>query len=44
MIALLYRDWLCLATGNRVDQIYTIQACIPLATIKVEAADNGRGN
>ncbi|KAH6853744.1 hypothetical protein B0I37DRAFT_440845 [Chaetomium sp. MPI-CAGE-AT-0009] len=43
MVALLYRDWLCLATAGRIDQIYTIQACIALGNIKVEETDNGRG-
>ncbi|KAK0618376.1 hypothetical protein B0T17DRAFT_496382 [Bombardia bombarda] len=43
MVALLYREWLCLATASRTDQIYTIQACIALANIKVEEVDNGRG-
>jgi hypothetical protein len=43
MVALLYREWLCLATASRTDQIYTIQACIALANIRVEDVDNGRG-
>ncbi|GAB1310409.1 Round spore [Madurella fahalii] len=43
MVALLYRDWLCLATASRFDQIYTIQACIALETVKLEEVDNGRG-
>ncbi|KAI0102915.1 Dbl homology domain-containing protein [Nemania sp. FL0031] len=43
MISLLYRDCLCLATAGKVDQTYTIQACISLDSIKVEQADNGRG-
>ncbi|KAK3329343.1 hypothetical protein B0H66DRAFT_596931 [Apodospora peruviana] len=43
MVALLYREWLCLATASRFDQIYTIQACIALNNIKVEELDNGRG-
>ncbi|KAI3328870.1 Dbl homology domain-containing protein [Xylariaceae sp. AK1471] len=43
MVSLLYRDCLCLATTSKVDQIYTIQACISLDSIKVEEADNGRG-
>ncbi|KAK4105862.1 Dbl homology domain-containing protein [Parathielavia hyrcaniae] len=42
MVALLYREWFCLATAGRIDQTYTIQACIALASIKVEDADNGR--
>ncbi|KAK1752402.1 hypothetical protein QBC47DRAFT_56962 [Echria macrotheca] len=43
MVALLYREWLCLAVASRTDQIYTIQACIALSNIKLEEADNGRG-
>ncbi|KAK3940059.1 hypothetical protein QBC46DRAFT_354467 [Diplogelasinospora grovesii] len=43
MVSLLYREWLCLARASRIDQIYTIQACIPLSNIKVEEVDNGRG-
>ncbi|KAI8632332.1 Dbl homology domain-containing protein [Xylariaceae sp. FL1651] len=43
MVSLLYRDCLCLATAGKADQIYTIQACISLDSIKVEEADNGRG-
>jgi hypothetical protein len=43
MIALLYRDCLCLATAGRTDQIYSIQACVALNNIKVEEVDNGRG-
>lgn len=43
MIALLYRDWLCLALAARAEQVYMIQACIGLNNIRVEAADNGRG-
>ncbi|KAI0176199.1 Dbl homology domain-containing protein [Hypoxylon sp. FL1284] len=43
MVTLLYRDCLCLATTNRPDQTYTIQACIGLGDIKVEEVDNGRG-
>jgi hypothetical protein len=43
MIALLYRDWLCLASASRADPIYTIQACIGLARIRLEEVDNGRG-
>ena len=43
MISLLYRDWLCLATGSKVEQVYTIQACIPLTDMKLEDPDNGRG-
>lgn len=43
MVTLLYKDWLCLASASRVDQIYTLQACIPLSHIRIEAVDNGRG-
>lgn len=43
MVTLLYEDWLCLASASRVDQIYTLQACIPLSHIRIEAVDNGRG-
>lgn len=43
MICLLYRDMLCLASAGKVDQIYTIQACITLNAAKVEEVDNGRG-
>lgn len=43
LVALLYKDWLCMASASRVDQIYTLQACIPLSQAKVEAVDNGRG-
>ncbi|KAI0539713.1 hypothetical protein GGR58DRAFT_524113 [Xylaria digitata] len=43
MVSLLYRNCLCLATAGKVDQVYTIQACIGLDSIKVEEADNGRG-
>jgi hypothetical protein len=43
MVAILYPDWLCLAMASRVEQIYTIQACISINNIKIEATDNGRG-
>ncbi|KAI3397878.1 hypothetical protein diail_10279 [Diaporthe ilicicola] len=43
MVAMLYKDWLCLASASRVDQVYTLQVCIPTSNIKIEAADNGRG-
>ena len=43
MIALLYREWFCLATASQVEQSYTIQACIALVNVKVEDVDNGRG-
>ncbi|OHW95648.1 RhoGEF domain-containing protein [Colletotrichum incanum] len=43
MICLLYSNVLCLASASKVDQIYTIQACINLGSIKIEETDNGRG-
>jgi hypothetical protein len=43
MIALLYRDFFVLASAGKADQIYTIQACIALGEIRIEEADNGRG-
>lgn len=43
MVALLYKEWFCLATASRTDQIYTIQACIALSNVKLEEVDNGRG-
>lgn len=43
MVAMLYKNWLCLASASRVDQIYTLQACIPTSNIKLEPVDNGRG-
>ncbi|KAI1631555.1 hypothetical protein F4809DRAFT_162956 [Biscogniauxia mediterranea] len=43
MVSILYRDCLCLATASKVDQIYTIQACISLDSIRIEDVDNGRG-
>lgn len=43
MICLLYREWLCLATASKVDQIYTIQACLALDSVSLEDVDNGRG-
>ncbi|KAF9879079.1 rho guanyl nucleotide exchange factor [Colletotrichum karsti] len=43
MICLLYHNVLCLASASKVDQIYTIQACINLNGIKIEETDNGRG-
>ncbi|KAK8114263.1 RhoGEF domain-containing protein [Apiospora kogelbergensis] len=43
MICLLYRDSLCLATAEGLHQVYVIQACIGLNTIKLEEADNCRG-
>lgn len=43
LVTLLYKDWLCLASASKFDLIYSLQACIPLNQIKVEAVDNGRG-
>lgn len=43
MVALLYREWFCLAIAGKADQVYTVQACIALANIKLEEVDNGRG-
>ena len=43
MVCLLYREWLCLASACKSDQIYTIQACLALSGINVEEVDNGRG-
>ncbi|KAI1500110.1 hypothetical protein F5X99DRAFT_257921 [Biscogniauxia marginata] len=43
MVSILYRHCLCLATASKVDQIYTIQACISLDSVKIEDVDNGRG-
>ncbi len=43
MVCLLYREWLCLASAGKADQIYTIQACLALHNINVEEVDNGRG-
>lgn len=43
MVAMLYKNWLCLASASRVDQVYTLQACIPTSNIKIEPVDNGRG-
>ncbi|KAJ0166743.1 hypothetical protein CTA2_6071 [Colletotrichum tanaceti] len=43
MICLLYHNVLCLASASKVDQIYTIQACINMGGIKIEETDNGRG-
>lgn len=43
MVCLLYQDVLCLASAGKADQIYTIQAAINMASVKVEEVDNGRG-
>ncbi|CZR35201.1 uncharacterized protein FPRO_00677 [Fusarium proliferatum ET1] len=43
MICLLYKDVLCLASGGKLDPIYTIMACIDVHCSAVEDADNGRG-
>ncbi|ROT40036.1 Dbl homology domain-containing protein [Sodiomyces alkalinus F11] len=43
MVCILYRDVLCLASAGKFEQIYAIEACINLDSIKVEETDNGRG-
>jgi hypothetical protein len=43
LICLLYRDYLLLASTSKTNQIYTVQACIPLSEIGIEEVDNGRG-
>ena len=43
MVCVLYKDALCLATAEGLDQHYMVQACISLNTVKIEEADNGRG-
>lgn len=43
MICLLYDDVVCLASAGKADQIYTVQACLALGSIKTEEVDNGRG-
>lgn len=43
MVCLLYNDVLCLASAGKIEQIYTVEACINLSNAKVEDADNGRG-
>ncbi|KAL2757104.1 hypothetical protein ACRALDRAFT_1041527, partial [Sodiomyces alcalophilus JCM 7366] len=43
MVCILYRDVLCLASAGKFEQIYTLEACINLNSIKVEETDNGRG-
>lgn len=43
MICLLYKDVICLASASKVEQIYTIQACINLHQTRIETVDNGRG-
>ena len=46
MVTLLYKHCLVLATASKTDktdQIYTIQACISLDSVRIEEADNGRG-
>jgi hypothetical protein len=42
-ITLLYRDFILLASASKVDQRYTVQACIGLNELRVEETDNGRG-
>lgn len=43
MVCLLYKDVLCIASAGKADQIYTIQAVINMASVKVEEVDDGRG-
>ncbi|KAI1263023.1 Dbl homology domain-containing protein [Xylariaceae sp. FL1019] len=43
MVSLLYKNFLCLATAKKNEQVYTVQACLSLDSISVEDADNGRG-
>lgn len=43
LICLLYRDFLCFASPGKIEQIYTLLACINLSQVKVEDVDNGRG-
>ncbi|KAI1459067.1 Dbl homology domain-containing protein [Annulohypoxylon moriforme] len=43
MAALLYKDFLCLASASGTEPVYTIQACISLSDTKIESVDNGRG-
>jgi hypothetical protein len=43
MISLLYRDVFCLASAGKADQVYALQVCLPLRSLSVEEADNGRG-
>ncbi|KAL1842289.1 hypothetical protein VTJ49DRAFT_5674 [Mycothermus thermophilus] len=43
MAALLYREWLCLATAEGPEQRYSVQVCIALSNLKLEEVDNNRG-
>ena len=43
MVFLLYKDVLSIASAGKADQIYTIQAVINMASVKVEEVDDGRG-
>lgn len=43
MVCLLYKDVLCIASAGKADQIYTIQAVINMASVKVEEVDDGWG-
>ncbi|KAI1447892.1 Dbl homology domain-containing protein [Annulohypoxylon stygium] len=43
MVAILYKDCLCLASVSGTEPVYTIQACISLCDVRIEAVDNGRG-
>jgi hypothetical protein len=43
MITLLYRDYLLLATAGKTDHTYTVKAIISMSEVRMEEADNGRG-
>lgn len=43
MVALLYRDCLVLASVARSDTVYHVRAMISFCDMRVENADNGRG-
>ena len=43
VIALLYKDMLCLAWAGKVDQIYTIMLCVNLDDARVETTTNDHG-
>ena len=43
MISLLYKDYLVLANAGKPDHIYVIRAVIGLGEVRLEEADNGRG-
>ncbi|KAH8815214.1 hypothetical protein F5884DRAFT_871406 [Xylogone sp. PMI_703] len=42
-ICILYREYLVLASASKAVQVYTVQACIPLRTLKVEDCSNDTG-